>query len=384
MEVTKVNFHIGDVLFYRGPDALAYRGTAADWPRFVRELMLARGVDGLFVFGDCRPMHRAAIAEARLLGVRVYVLEEGYLRPNWFTLEQHGVNGNSRMPRDPAFYRNLDLPEVAPPSEVGQRWKQLSWYSTLNALAFTLINQGFPHYKHHRSLNAWYHTFIHLRGVVRKEVFLKREQSLIPRFKGELRDRFYLVPLQVHCDFQLQHSPYGDLMDFVRDVAAAFAAHGDPDHSLVFKHHPMDRAYREYGDFFEALAVEHGLEGRLFYIHDLHLPTLLDAARAVITINSTVGLQSMEHGTPVLTMGTAVYDIAGMAFQGSLEEFLSDPGVVDRQLYEAFARYLLHVNQVNGSFYKRLSSASGVLGVRWFPTGPVGFEREHGGVRQRP
>ena len=378
MEVTKVNFHAGDQFFYSGPDALAFYGDQSEWPAFVRELMRARSIDGLVVFGDCRPLHKAAIEEARKLDVRVFALEEGYLRPNWITLEEHGVNGNSRMSRDPDFYRSLELPEVERPQEVGQRWQLMSWFSTLNALAFTLMNQSFSRYEHHRSLNSWYHAFVHVRSVVRKEIFLARESHLVEHFTGELRNRFFLVPLQVHCDFQLLHSPYDDMLDFVREVAATFAREARPDQAIVFKHHPMDRAYREYRTFFEDLARQHGLEGRLYYIHDLHLPTLLDAALGTITINSTVGLQSMEHATPVIALGTAVYDMPGLTFQGTLPEFLSDPGVVDEQLYDALVRYLLNVNQINGSFYKVLPSRDNPTGSRWFPMGPREFERRFG------
>lgn len=375
---TKVNFHAGDVFFYSGPDAVAFRGTIHDWPEYVRELMVARKIDGLFVFGDCRPLHLAAIREARELGVRVFALEEGYLRPNWITLEEHGVNGSSKMPRDPDFYRALDLPPVDPPVEVGERWQQMAWYSTLSALAFTHLNQGFPGYVHHRKLNAWFHTFIHVRSVVRKWVYAAREKHLMPHITGALKGRYWFVPLQVHCDFQLRHSPYeDDMLEFVREVAGTFAAYADPDDSIVFKHHPMDRAYIEYDDFFADLAREHGIEDRLYYVHDLHLPTLLESARGTITINSSVGLQSMSHGTPVIALGTAVWDMQGMAFQGTLPEFLEGPGEVDMGLHESFVRYLLHVNQLNGSFYKRLYDGN-PIGVRWFPTGPREWERRFG------
>jgi capsular polysaccharide export protein len=40
-------------------------------------------------------MHMVAHQMARLVGVRVHVFEEGYIRPNWLTLERDGVNGNS-------------------------------------------------------------------------------------------------------------------------------------------------------------------------------------------------------------------------------------------------------------------------------------------------
>lgn len=369
--VTKVNFHAGDVFFFRGPDAIAFRGTFEEWPEFVEALIEERGVDGVFAFGDCRPLHRVAFEVARRRGARVWALEEGYLRPDWFTLEEHGVNGNSQMPRDPAFYRALDLPEPPEPVDVGPRFHLTSWYSTLNALAFTHLNGGFPHYEHHRNLNAWYHTFVWCRNVVRKRRYAWQERGMIERFAGPLSGRYFLVPLQVHCDFQILHSPYEDVLEFVEEVLETFAAKASPDDHIVFKHHPMDRAYREYGALFVELARRHGLEGRLHYCHDLHLPTLLKHAKGTLTINSTVGLSSMHHGTPVKCTGTAVYDMPGLTHQGTVEAFLHAPGQVDADLYHRFRRYLLHVNQVNGSFYKRPPGARRFTGARWFPGLPA-------------
>ena len=97
--VTKVNFNAGDALFYRGPGAVAFRRPAEEWPAFARALIEQRGIDAVFLFGDCRPMHVQAVAIARELGIPVWVFEEGYLRPHFITLEEHGVNGYSRMPR---------------------------------------------------------------------------------------------------------------------------------------------------------------------------------------------------------------------------------------------------------------------------------------------
>jgi capsule polysaccharide modification protein KpsS len=270
------------------------------------------------------------------------------------------------MPRDPEFYRSLDLPEPEPPIPVGNSFGLGAWYSTLNALAFTHLNHGFPHYVHHRNLNAWFQTFAWVRSYVRKKVFEIRERGWIDRFAGELAGRYFFVPLQVHCDFQLVHSPYDDVTDFVKEVLDVFAEHAAPEHAIVFKHHPMDRPYRDYTRWFRQLEKSYGLEGRLFYVHDLHLPTLLKHARGTITINSTVGLSSIHHRTPVKVMGTAVYDMPGLTFQGSLAEFLKSPGAPDMDLYERFRRYLLHTNQANGNIFKRLPGYTRGTGVRWF------------------
>jgi capsule polysaccharide modification protein KpsS len=93
IRVTKVNFHAGEELYYRDPDAVAFREPFDAWPAYLRALVREREVEAIFLFGDCRPLHRQAIAVAHELGVRVWVWEEGYLRPDWITLEEDGVNG---------------------------------------------------------------------------------------------------------------------------------------------------------------------------------------------------------------------------------------------------------------------------------------------------
>jgi capsule polysaccharide modification protein KpsS len=370
IRATKVNFHAGDVFWFPGPQAVSFRGKPEDFGSWIEQLMEDLGIDGIFLFGDCRRHHRAAIEAAERRRARVWVFEEGYLRPDWITLEEHGVNGYSRMPRDPEFYRGLELPEPPPPEPVGQVFHLMAWYSTFSALSFTHLNEGFRHYRHHRNLNAWHHTAAWLRGLARKKRFQLAERHLMARFEGELSGRYFLVPLQVHNDFQIVHSPYDDFWQFVSEVAETFATHADPEHHIVFKHHPMDRPFREYGTDFAQLARDLDLEGRLHYCHDLHLPTLLKKARGTITCNSTVGLSSIHHQTPVKVMGTAVYDMPGLTHQGSLAGFLRDPGRPDRELYTRFRRFLLHQNQVNGSFYKRLPGRDSGAGVRWYPGVP--------------
>ena len=374
IRVTKVNFHAGDRYFFPDdtPFAAVHSFTAPmdRWPDHVARLLDDEGIDGIFLFGDMRRLHRDAVLAAEAAGVRVWVFEEGYVRPDWITLEAHGVNGNSRMPKDPAFFL-ANAPEDEPPaSPVGQSFGLSAWFSTLNALAFTHLNADFPHYEHHRPLNAWLHTAWWVRGASRKYWFRARERNLLPRFESELSDRYFFVPLQVHCDFQLRHSPYEEITHFIDEVLDAFAAHADPSHHLLFKHHPMDRPFRDYTALFAQRAKSTGLGERLHYVHDLHLPTLLKHARGTITINSTVGLQSCFHGTPVITLGTAVYDMPGLAHQGTLAEFLSAPGEVDQELHDAFRRWLLHHNQVNGNFYKPLDDVDSPTGFRWFPGSP--------------
>ncbi|RMH39580.1 MAG: capsular biosynthesis protein, partial [Deltaproteobacteria bacterium] len=154
--VTKVNFNPGDALFFRGPDAVAYREPMERWPAWCARLMDERGIDGVFLYGDCRPLHRQAIEVARARGAAVWVFEEGYLRPDFVTCERGGVNGYSSMPRDPQVFRReaAALADLDPPAPVGNVFPRWAWYTAANAVACTLFGWRYPHYRHHRDVHA--------------------------------------------------------------------------------------------------------------------------------------------------------------------------------------------------------------------------------------
>ncbi len=100
--VCRVNFNGGDVLFWSLPGAISFRGSLEEWPAFLEDLIDRLQVTDILLFGDCRPVHREAIRVAKGRPVSLHICEEGYLRPNWITLEQSGVNGYSTLPRNPA------------------------------------------------------------------------------------------------------------------------------------------------------------------------------------------------------------------------------------------------------------------------------------------
>lgn len=370
LEVDKVNFNAGDELYY--PDrAIAYRGPANEWPKFLRELIVKRGIDAVVLFGDCRPIHKASIQCARELGAEVWVFEEGYLRPDFITLERDGVNGYSCMPRDPAFYLReaAALPEPPPVRPVGQSFFHHAYHAARYGLALAYGAGRFPSYRHHRSYDPWTHIVGWARGGVKKPWHARRERPLMPRLTGPWSSRYFLVPLQVHADYQiLEHSSFDTLDEIIDLVARSFAAHAPADTLLVLKHHPMDRGHRDYGALLRTLSRELDLGQRLRSVHDLHLPTLLKHARGVVTVNSTVGISAIHHGAPVKVLGNAIYDFPGLTTQIPLEEFWNEQTPPDRQIYQSFAKYLRWTNQHNGNFYRPLFPRG--AGMAWTPPAP--------------
>ena len=352
--VTKVNFNGGEDLYYREPGVVRYRGAPEDWPAFFEQLVRERAVDGVVLFGDCRPLHRAAIERARALAISVYVFEEGYLRPDFVTLERGGVNGHSGISREPSAFLGFEPQPEPPHRPVEHAFLKSALHTIAYASATALAQSRYPRYRHHRDIRPLPQARLWFRGTVRRVVHTVRDRSVAARLEARLMPPYFFVPLQVHLDSQLSHSRYATVDAFIVDVVRAFAQHAPADHALILKLHPMDRPYRDYSELVAALTRELSLDGRLFYVDVINLPATLRGARGTVVINSTVGLSSLTHGTPVKCLGRAVYDLPGLTHQGSLSEFFQAPGVVDRALYKRFRQWLLEHNQLNGSVWSGL------------------------------
>lgn len=365
--VTKVNFNAGDGLFYRGDDVISYRGRMQDWPARLREIVAEKKIDSIFLFGDCRPIHVPAVKLAKELGIAVWVFEEGYLRPNFVTVERGGVNGNSSLPKDPEFYRRktAKLGPAPRPTPIGNAFYHHALWTILHSWAVTLGFFLYPHYTHHRTVNTFYQFFCWWRGAMRKAWYGLTQKQVLRDLADKQRyaGRYFLMPLQVHCDSQLSHSDYGSMEAFIDDVVEQFAAHAPKDTVLVVKHHPHDMPYKDYTRYLRRLGDRLGCRDRIVYIHGGHLPTLLKHTRGVVTMNSTFGTSALAHKVPVKVMGRAIYDIPGITSQRPLAEFFVAPGKVDRRLFSRFERWLREANQVNGSFYKRVGAFGTASGL---------------------
>jgi len=353
-EVHKVNFNGGDCLFYP-TDALTWRGHPAEWPQFLARLLEQRRIDIVLLFGDCRPIHRVARTVAQQHGVRVGAFEEGYVRPNFITFEQFGVNGYSRIPRRAEFYRHLACAPDKRELDVGNTFRYAALWATLYYVAAAIGRPWFPHYRHHRRL-ALSELFPWLRSAWRKALYRFRERAMLGLLTNARHRKFYLVPLQMSLDSQVrQHSDFRSVGRFIRHVVRSFAERAPADASLVIKHHPLDRGFHDYSRLIGRLRAQFRLGARLLYVHDQHLPTLLESMRGAVVINSTAGLSALSHNAPVKVCGVAIYDMGGLTFQEPLDDFWleADSFRPDPDLFRRFRAHLIERTQINGSFYAR-------------------------------
>ncbi len=245
-----------------------------------------------------KKFHQAiALQVARQHGRQCAFFENGLL-PDTTQFDFKGVNASASVPRSVGFYRTLRLPGDC----------QLP-----------------------RKLQA--------RTPKRAEV-PAASQEVLP-------EHYIFVPFQVAYDTQIvQHSPWiSDMVAFFNLICTVAEASG---RHFVIKEHPSDRVsdYTALRD----RAPEH--------VHFSHANTqkLIENADAVVTINSTVGIEGLLFHKRVVVLGEAFFAIDGIVKTARSKEKLMeiignlDAWEPDRELIETFLKYLQCVCLVPGSW----------------------------------
>jgi capsular polysaccharide export protein len=354
--VEKVNYNLGDTLYWRNASiacCVSLEGLTA----FYEQLFKDRDTTDIVLFGDCRPVHIPAIQVAKRLGVRIHVFEEGYFRPDWVTLERDGVNNYSTLPRVAAWYRDIaqQLADDPPPATLRSGLNARIAHDVAYNLACLANPFFYPNYPSHVTFSIRAEYLAYIRRAWRVRGIRRQDAANISDLL--LSNNYYLVALQIRGDAQLRfHSEYADSEKFLRETMGSFAQHAPVHTRLVIKNHPLDQGFTDYRQLIDALARRLDLDGRVIFLETGHLPSLLDHALGLVTINSTTIGQALFHRCPVKTLGRSIFNINGLTYQGSLAEFWQAPGEVDTDLFNAVKKVITSATQIHGG----LHSAQGI------------------------
>lgn len=232
-----------------------------------------------------------------LLGsdVRTFFFENGLL-PGTTTLDSRGVNYYNSVPRNAAFYRGygqrVELPIYDQPAELIPRQPRTA----------TVAPVALP-------------------------------------------SRFIFIPFQDDRDTQIRlFSPWiGDMREL---FSLAQRIVDETGWSVVLKEHPSSR--EQYPDLHQKCS------DRLFFANGNSTQQLIESSSLVVSINSTVGLESVWLNKPLLTVGQAFYNVEGVVMHAqSAEEVMRllarfPDWPVEPSLRRAFLHYLEHVYCVPG------------------------------------
>ncbi|EAI8176094.1 capsule biosynthesis protein [Campylobacter coli] len=349
-KVFKLNFNGGDFLFY--PSGKRCKCDEKDLENFYENFFKEKKIDAIVMYNDCRLIHAKAIKVAKELGIGIWIFEEGYLRPYCITFEKDGVNANSSLPRDKNFYLSCNILTKESIKEIPGGFKFMAFSAFLYWFFSFLLAPFFNNKLHHRTLYPFEFLFW-FRSLYRKYLYKFTEKKLNQKIYS-LEKKYFLAVLQVYNDTQIKHHYKKSIEEFIEELILSFANHARAKSYLIFKHHPMDRGYRNYSKLINGLSQKYHVEGRIFYVHDTYLPTLLKNALGCITINSTVGLSAILEGCPTKVCGNAFYNFEGLAYPKKLQFFWREAHAYkpNPSLVLNFKNYLLNTNQFNGNFYK--------------------------------
>ena len=358
--VFRIGFNKGDEFFSLKTNFYAYRDNSINWRHFINSFLKNKKIKIIFLFGDCRFYHKVAIEEAKKLNIDSYVFEEGYIRPNYITLEKNGVNFYSEIIKNRSQFLNqikvgnINIFEPKNNFSIKKTFLKMAFQSFLYYLISNIYNFQYPNYFHHREFSVFMevkYAIINLFRLLKNKIL---EFNFVKFCKKQYKNKYYLVPLQTYNDSQVKvHSKYDSIEEFIKEVLLSFSEFSSSDKLIFFKHHPVDRGRKNYYKKIMHIANQLNIKSRVKVLYDVHLPTLLKNAIGTVVINSSVGFSSLHHKTPVLCLGKSIYDIDGLTAKNiQLNDFWNAELKVNYNNYKLFRSYLIEKTQINDHFYK--------------------------------
>lgn len=361
-QVHRINLSGGDRLDWPS-GAVDFIEDFSQWPEFIDNFLRDQQITDLLLYGDCRPYHVAAHGLAAQRGIRTHVLEEGYLRPDWMTLELEGVNARSKLSRDKNWFlaQARELPAEAEMPAITASFRRRARDSYWHYHNVVIGRLRYPHYRSHRSGSILLEGFGWLWKFLRAGARRRAASAVIKKLEGK---EAFLMPLQLSGDYQIRtHSPFPDMQSAAAYTIGSFAAHAPPEAHLLLKAHPLDCSFYNWPRFVSAQARRHNIEGRLHFADGGDLDAMARNARGLVCVNSTSATLALAHGTPVCTLGEAIYDIDGLTYQGHLDSFWSNTSSPEPGLYAAFRRVLVDRCLVRGGLASESAVATLVVNV---------------------
>lgn len=363
----RINLCFSDWFFWRHPGATNYRGTLVKWESFLEAYLEREGVTDIVLLGEMRPHHRIAAAAAKKRGIRLTVTEWGYLRPDWITLESDGMSGSSKFPRDPAEILRLgaELPEPDFVQKHRECFRTMALQGVVGDWGNAVLGFLFPGYQSHLTTNPFALYVSTGLKRLKNRAQLARNRRTIHKWAAQSRQHpLFVVPMQIEADYQVRaYSKYPDLVAMLEEVVTSFGRSSPPESRLMIKLHPMDPGFRAWGRIIANAAAKVNAAHRVVFVENGSFEFLVKRCSGVVTVNSTSGVTAIKAGKPVKVLGQAVYDIPGLTFQGSLDDFWRGPGRPDKALAKAYIKLMAASIQIKAGFFSESGLVAAVEGA---------------------
>lgn len=260
----------------------------------------ALAIDALLVWNGSNRLLSLAIHAAQRRGIAVIYAEHGYF-PGSMQLDRDGVNQASSLTR---LIRN-GLAQRPPSADLDARLDAVIGAvrgAAPSRVVRTAIPPQYLQTRQARTLNA---LFYRLRPYgLGKPLFPGYQDPPLPA------EPFVFYPLQVRKDSQLLlHSPiWGNDHAAVIAALSKQLAQLQPPRRLVVKFHPQEDRIAQIRN--DALIRQFP---EVTFICNVPATELIQRARFVVTINSSVGFEAILLDKPLVTLGDSFYAAPALA-----------------------------------------------------------------------
>ncbi len=355
-KVIRVNSCGGDVWDWPLAHTKRFHKKNVFWGTWIADLMDSEEVTDLHVFGDWRPLHREAVLLAKLRGLRIWAYEEGYLRPDYITMETDGVNGLSSLPktREAMAAVAAKCPKPPVPRKLGNPQVYKTWLAIGHYAGTIFMWPFFRHFQTHRPQSASHEVWGWFMRVLSRS---RRKKRSAKELKAAYRSRapYFLFPLQLDSDSQVRrYSPYSGMKEAISCVLTSFASAAPENTHIIIRNHPLDNGLIDYATFIDSFAKACGIRERVHFVEGAKANRMMDKSIGVVVLNSTIGITALRLGKPVYCVGTAIYAMEGLAInseQMPLDDFWQQKRAPQRDALADFERVLKTHALINGNFY---------------------------------
>ena len=319
---------------------------------YVDELIQTELIDCVVIWNGQDFIGKAITLIARRLGIRTLFLENGYF-PNTLQLDPQGVNSASSMnslPFDVIKHGAMYEVNLADLSAGSYKVEDVKHAGIIERLQLGIKRIADPYY---------YRRFPELAGGSRvKSALLQLRRKFLSIDQPQLPERFVLIALQVHDDTQiLLNSPlFQSLPKFVESVRHHVSTALGNDMTIVVKEHPEDVFRADY----KKLRKQYP---DLVWIRKSDISKLLHKASLVCVINSSVGLQAIALGKPVVVYGQAFYARPEIAYP--VHSLADAPGIIQQAFEKGTHDKAFHIQNFIQYLEQHL-----FIQCRWRQPGP--------------
>lgn len=319
--------------------------------RFIEE----KNIDVICLFNGYHWIDQVTRIIADKRGIDTQIFEDGLFRPYTITCDPKGINAQASVPRLPSFYDSVQIDKERLEHFLFKPEKK-NMYNRVqeNILLVALIKFISMLGEYFRIAPKLYAHISFTQAV--KYFLFKKKFKYQKHDEVELPEEYIFLPFQVARDTQIfYNSPtiktMEQLLEIVKTGVDELNKNENRNVKIIVKEHPEDISRNNYRN----LKKRYEQNNDVIFIQKYNINKLISNSLAIITVNSTVGIEALAKYKRVITLGDALYNIGGIATHCDNPERLGE--VISQSLkaklnidrIEKFLYYLRFTYQIEGT-----------------------------------